>query len=1083
MLNRTTHILLTGLIISFFFTSTIYALQGSGTEGDPYLIASFEDFEEFRLNSNYWAEGFYIRLDSDIDLDPNIPDRIVYQQAPIAYDNDSTSNFDGVTYLGVFNGNGKAIRNLHIDDAGQQNDYLGLFGCIGYGGRIYNLKVENPSIVGNGNLIGSICGRNYAGNIIDCYADGSITCGSSYSYDIGGLCGYNQGQVITCYAKVDVTAMNSNYVGGFCGYNSGLIAGCYAVGLVEGSGNFGGFCGYGYYENIKNCFWDVTASGVLNSSGGEGKTTLEMREIHTFLNNGWDFTDESINGTSDLWIMSSCDGYPELTIFNENYMPHTLNGGGTSSDPYLLYDANDLGVVFHNPTASYKLMRNIDLSSITWSHPPIARFFGSFDGNNYAIYNLTTTTGGLFEWIGREGVICDLEIENLTIEGNGGFCDANYGRITNCNTSGSMEGGGGFCASNMEGAVIEGCHSSVSLEGSAGFCVTNYGSIYNCYATGNVTGEFACAGFCASNRGFITACFSTGNVTSTNTGEPIVGGFCGYAYIGVITNCFSTGNINENGWGYYGGFVGMNHDYSTIINSYSTGSGALNGFCTNNQGIILNCFWDVQASGINRSNGGTGKTTSQMMDINTFLPAGWDFAGEIANGTSSFWVMPNGGGYPELYRCSNQYIPHDLQGNGTPENPYLLYSELDIGAIYDDTTACYILMSNIDLSGITWAGSIVPSFCGEIYGNEYLVNGISVNGGNYLGFCGLLYRNAKITNLFLENVSIYSVPKSWKTGGICSESDSSVIISDCSVTGTVIGYEIAGGLCGLSCSRIKNCSANVIINGYISVGGMCGMNRDQGEVLNCYTMGEVSGTTNVIGGLSGSSTGTIINCYSGSRVSGNSSLGGLLGTNVGMVNSCYSIGEIIGSAFCGGLCGYNSGTVANSFYDINTSGTNSSSGGIGKTTLEMQIQSTFIDEGWDFADTWAICEEVNYPRLQWQIPAADFVCPDGVGAEDLSMLTSCWLETVQVKADINDDDNVDFEDIVRLSQNWLLVGCETCNGADITGDSNVNEMDLNLMTEQWLMIENAGCRMGDLNADGGVDLWDFSIFTRYWLDE
>jgi hypothetical protein len=42
-------------------------------------------------------------------------------------------------------------------------------------------------------------------------------------------------------------------------------------------------------------------------------------------------------------------------------------------------------------------------------------------------------------------------------------------------------------------------------------------------------------------------------------------------------------------------------------------------------------------------------TTDQMQDIGIYLTAGWDFAGETANGDDDLWTMSDDGpGYPKL---------------------------------------------------------------------------------------------------------------------------------------------------------------------------------------------------------------------------------------------------------------------------------------------------------------------------------------------------------------------------------------------------------------------------------------------------
>jgi hypothetical protein len=41
-------------------------------------------------------------------------------------------------------------------------------------------------------------------------------------------------------------------------------------------------------------------------------------------------------------------------------------------------------------------------------------------------------------------------------------------------------------------------------------------------------------------------------------------------------------------------------------------------------GVVSNAFWDTQTSGQATSDGGTGKTTEEMMDIVTFTGVSWN---------------------------------------------------------------------------------------------------------------------------------------------------------------------------------------------------------------------------------------------------------------------------------------------------------------------------------------------------------------------------------------------------------------------------------------------------------------------------
>jgi hypothetical protein len=86
---------------------------------------------------------------------------------------------------------------------------------------------------------------------------------------------------------------------------------------------------------------------------------------------------------------------------------------------------------------------------------------------------------------------------------------------------------------------------------------------------------------------------------------------------------------------------------------------------------------------------------------------------------------------------------------------------------------------------------------------------------------------------------------------------------------------------------------------------------------------------------------------------------------------------LTGSSSVGGLVGKNWDTVANSFWDTETSGQASSDGGEGKTTVEMQDFDTFSGAGWDIvtvggsgernpAYIWNIVDDETYPFLSWQ---------------------------------------------------------------------------------------------------------------------
>lgn len=92
----------------------------------------------------------------------------------------------------------------------------------------------------------------------------------------------------------------------------------------------------------------------------------------------------------------------------------------------------------------------------------------------------------------------------------------------------------------------------------------------------------------------------------------------------------------------------------------------------------------------------------------------------------------------------------------------------------------------------------------------------------------------------------------------------------------------------------------------------------------------------------------------------------------------------------------------------------------------MQTITTFTDVAWDFRDIWTICDGTNYPVLMWQIPAADFRCPDGVDFIDFAFFASHWLDDMCNAAnyfcegtDFDNSGSVGFTDLEILADNWL----------------------------------------------------------------
>ena len=179
-------------------------------------------------------------------------------------------------------------------------------------------------------------------------------------------------------------------------------------------------------------------------------------------------------------------------------------------------------------------------------------------------------------------------------------------------------------------------------------------------------------------------------------------------------------------------------------------------------------------------------------------------------------------------------------------------------------------------------------------------------------------------------------------------------------------------------STITNCYSTGSISGSFYGAGILADNWNTGNSLNqCYSSCTIS-CEGVVGGLVGNNMGVISNSYATGNVtaSGNydgcGHAGGLIAYNTGTVDKCYAIGLVTCvytiTGYYGGLVGRSEGgSSTNSFWDTQTTGqTTNPDGGTGKTTSEMQTESTFTGAGWDFTASTGVWEIIgsNYPQLQ-----------------------------------------------------------------------------------------------------------------------
>ena len=552
-------------------------------------------------------------------------------------------------------------------------------GLVGYSeaGTISN-SFAAGNVSGDTSL-GGLVGYKNDGSIIQCYAIGDV----GGNTRLGGLVGRNDSGIINnCYATSSIDGDDA--LGGLVGRNhKGSISYCYAAGTVNGSSRLGGLVGNEDRGSYISSFWDTDANPGLTGAGDidpdpndiVGKTTSEMQMASTFLEAGWDFVDETENGSEDVWKIAEGLSYPQLSW--QKYS----GGSGTSDNPYKIATAQDLIALGESPEDYDKhfiLTADIDLdpnlpgrkvfdkaviapdtndTELMFQGIP---FTGIFNGNGYVISNLHIKGVdylGLFGKIDLAAKISNLSIKETDIDGFGDFIGSlvghNEGNITMSYSTGIISGlvfdVGGLVGFNLGSITMS--NSSCSISGIitvGGLVGYNIGDLTDCFSNAVVNGSLHTGGLVGySQNGSVTTSYSSG----TTTGDMSVGGLVGWTWGSVITRCYSTGIVSGNLD--VGGLFGSDAEghvtncYSTCTVSGESRVGGLVGYSIDN--FVTNCFWDIETSGQAISDGGTGKTTAEMQMASTFLEAGWDFVGETENGIEDIWWILEGQDYPRLW--------------------------------------------------------------------------------------------------------------------------------------------------------------------------------------------------------------------------------------------------------------------------------------------------------------------------------------------------------------------------------------------------------------------------------------------------
>jgi filamentous hemagglutinin family protein len=825
----------------------------------------------------------------------------------------------GTTFTGTFDGRNHAIGNLTIASGSSPT---GLFGFIGLGATVSNLKLTNVSVTGTSNLmfLGGLAGEN-DGTVSNVSVSGTINGGSHAGIIAGGLVGQNRGTIANSSSAANVTVGNggtdpntggTNIAGGLVGSNLATITTSSASGTISAGINSsaGGLAGQNALTGIGGGPGTITlsfATGNVTGNGGVGGLV------------GFAATGSTITG-------SHAHGNVAANAVAGGTNP---SGGGLVGQNMGLIETSfyNTGTVSGNGTGALNLPNNrsVNLGGLVGLN-----FNGATIRNSNATAIVTGSFGNFGGLVGaNSGAITGTAPGNV-------FANATLtvggGHSTGGGLVGSNDNGGSIHNANATGTVSRLLSAPASdflkLGGLAG---QSAGPIDHSTAAVAVTGGFSSSGgLVGQNSGAIQFASASGAVSGFGTlfnGSASIGGLVGSNQTGAfIANSSASGNVTGGNGTTAGGLVGFNAAGVTITQSQASGNvhidnagsegGPAGGLVGDNFGTISNSSASgaVSGSGFTSLGGLVGANPGSIVDSH---------ATGTVTGTGALAV----GGLVGV-----------VEDGGSVTNSSASGAVIANGAIAAG-----------GLAGFN-GGSITNSAAtGPVTGTDTLVVGglVGLNFGTVSGSSATGAVNATGALAVGGLVGSSSDDGSGLGDGNTADltaAPASSSITNSFATGAVSGDDASyvGGLVGLSIGGISGSYATGNVTGGSSTGGLVGGNLT-GTITNSYATGNVSGggSEAAVGGLIGSNyAGAVANSYATGNVSGGpgSFLGGFVGFNFGFgepttITGSHATGNVTGGAnsIAGGFVGVSLfGAIDNSFATGAVSGGNGSTvGGFG----------------------------------------------------------------------------------------------------------------------------------------------------------
>ena len=522
-------------------TKYIYEmLNGEGTEENPYLITSTNDFAYLvsqlaTYDSNYGYGQFFKQI---ADIKAPIPNCLyqgnAYKSAPFAgnYDGDSHKILN-LTYLGT--------------NGGEQSDAIGLFSILHDGAVIRNLDIEGADIEYPGNCCGLLAGvANGNIRIENITLNGNI---KSTKDKVGGLIGYIEGNaqslaqisIRNVRLGVSFSESGSSYIGALIGWAENA-----SIQVEDISSD-------GIFKNLRG---NNHVAGLIGKLYGQ----IDARKIklqHTTLNDFPISGNQNVGGLIGEAFLQAASNFKDITID----MP--IKGSS--------YVGGLIGQIRSEaPTSTLITIENFQLSNpanrsqiqggsyvggmIGYSHKTHANAF-TIELKGESLFHASITgqsvIGGIFGSLDDTQIqftpASRLYMDNESLEASSGICDTLAGAL-------SYQEPGKEILLNPEILVI---NPNIKIKGgnNVGGII---GKLYNGTLTGTYTPEFSTTNVIVSK---IPRPIFPGNINSEKPyreNAASIGGIVGYADKSTLRRLFT--QLSIYGRSTVGGIIGYASD-------------------------------------------------------------------------------------------------------------------------------------------------------------------------------------------------------------------------------------------------------------------------------------------------------------------------------------------------------------------------------------------------------------------------------------------------------------------------------------------------------------------------------------------